>query len=191
MARDIDEGTFGAEKAKKLSQLFRRLTQKMAEKRVTLMIISQVRSKIGFTMGRSTTRQGGLALDFYASQVLYLSQVNRLVKTISGITRVVGISILAKLDKNKVGANYREAEFDIIFGYGVDDVRACLKWLDEAKSLAEAGVAKDKIKGYGREIQKWPDDEYVAELDRIHALVDRRWREIELEFLPPRQKYDH
>jgi recombination protein RecA len=190
MGREIDEGTFGAEKAKKMSQLFRRLTQSMAAKQVTLIIISQIRSKIGYTVGRKTTRQGGLALDFYASQVLYLSQVARLVKTMSGITRVVGISILAKMDKNKVSANYREAEFDVIFGYGVDDVRACLKWLDEAKSLKETGVSKDQIKTYGRSIQEWPDAEYYAELERIHEIVDRRWREVELGFLPPRRKYE-
>lgn len=190
MARDMDEGSYGTEKAKKMSQLFRRLTQPMADKRVTLMIISQIRSKIGFTVGRTTDRQGGRSLDFYASQVLWLAQTNRLVRTVSGIKRTYGISILAKVDKNKVGIPFREAEFDIIFGYGVDDIRACLEWLQLAGSLSETGVAKEKVKGYTMSIQKWPDEDYYAELDRIHAIVDRRWREIETQFMPVRRKYE-
>jgi recombination protein RecA len=189
MSREIDAGTFGAEKAKKMSELFRRLTQGMADKRVTLIIISQIRSKIGFTMGRTTDRQGGRALDFYASQVMYLAQVGRLVRTIAGIKRPTGVSILAKIDKNKVGLPFREAEFDITFGYGVDDIRACLEWLQLAGSLSESGVAKDKIKNYGRAIQAWPDDEYAEEVKRIHEIVDRRWREVEQSFLPVRRKY--
>jgi recombination protein RecA len=42
----------------------------MSDADVTLLIVSQVRDKIGAMFGAKHTRTGGRALDFYASQVL-------------------------------------------------------------------------------------------------------------------------
>lgn len=190
MDRDIDEGTYGAEKAKKMSQLFRRLVQKMAVAKLTLGIVSQVRSKIGMTFGgRTTSRSGGRALDFYASQVLYLAQTGTTKKTVGGITRKTGIEILAKMDKNKVGLPYREASFEIAFGYGIDDIAACLNWLDTAGHLNDVGVAKKDIKKATKDIMKLDDAAFKAEVDRIHAATEKRWYEIEQSFMPTRRKY--
>jgi hypothetical protein len=58
MDRDIDEGSYGANKAKKMSEMFRRLTQTMSDKNVTLLIVSQVRDKIGAMFGAKHTRTG-------------------------------------------------------------------------------------------------------------------------------------
>lgn len=168
MERKIDEGSYGTGKAKMLSQMFRRLVRDLAAKDVTIFIVSQVRDNIGVTFGRKTTRSGGRALDFYASQVLFLSQLGRLDRTISNVKRVTGVKVRAQVDKNKIGLPYRECGFPIMFGYGIDDHKACIEYLKET-----TGEIVDK---------KTP-------LETLHKLVEEHWWEIEQKFMPTQSKY--
>lgn len=168
MGRAIDEGTFGANKAKQLSQTFRRIVRKVKKSNLTVLIVSQVRSKIGIAFGRETTRSGGRALDFYASIVLYLAHVKTLKKERKKIKRAIGIDVLAKVDKNKVSVAFREARFPIMFGWGIDDEQACLDWLKEIG---------EKVTGALTPVG-------------LHQLVEKRWYEIEVDFLhKPGVKY--
>lgn len=195
MERDMDEGTYGANKAKQMSQLFRRINRKVSQARMTVIIVSQVRAKIGVSFGRTTTRSGGRALDFYASQVVYLSQLGRVVKTVSGIKRPVAIKIKALVDKNKVSLPFREAEFQISFGYGMDDLLNVLLWLKEAGHLADVHVPKDyrgseaKLKEYVRDLNRHSDKDFKADVAEIYDGLTKYWYEIEQGFLPKRQKY--
>ena len=132
----IDEGTFGTSKAKIMSQLFRRLVSKIESKNVLVMIISQIRDKIGVTFGKKQERTGGKALDFYASQVVWLAQTGKL----SLANRVAGVTVKAKVDKNKVWMPYREAEFPILFEYGIDDVGSMVDTLIDAGIVQKAGT---------------------------------------------------
>ena len=188
LKRGMDAGTYGMEKAKKMSELFRRLIRPLADAHVSLIVVSQVRAKAGQTFGpgRTTVRSGGKALDFYASQVLYLAQINRLTRTVSGIKRAVGVTVSAKVDKNKVGLPYRSAEFPIMFGYGIDDVHAMLWFLSDCGSLKEVGVSAKNIKATAQEMMNTPDPELIGQL---HAVTTRRWYEIETSFVPKQGKY--
>lgn len=193
MAREMTDPSFGASKAKQLSQLFRRLVRKMEGKDVTLIIVSQIRDKIGATFGRKFTRSGGKALDFYASQVPYLAHIGQLHRTISKIKRASGVNIKAKLDKNKVGLPFREAEFPILFGWGVDDIASCLTFLKETGALKEAGYGKTMtdtdILAHSRDFMEAPVDEYDDEREYLHQCVVKRWHQIETTLLPSRTKY--
>jgi protein RecA len=168
MDRNIDEGSYGMGKAKMLSQMLRRLVRDLAHKDVTVFIVSQVRDNIGVTFGRKTARSGGRALDFYASQVLFLSQLGKLDKTISNIKRVTGVKVRAQIDKNKIGLPYRECEFPILFGYGIHDWKACAEYLKTV-----TGEIVDK---------KLP----LVDLQRM---VEEHWWEVERKFLPVESKY--
>jgi recombination protein RecA len=196
MQREMDQGTYGANKAKQLSQLFRRLVVDMSKANLTLMVISQIRDAIGVTFGRKYKRSGGHAMDFYASQIIYLSQMGQLSRTISGIKRPIGIEVKAKTDKNKVGLPYREAQFSVLFGYGIDDAQGCLDWLAEANGLQDLGLTKEQVKhAYGAQSKyvKWlgsqSEGEFRKVMQKIHAAVDKKWWEVERSFLPKRQKY--
>lgn len=189
MDRDIDQGSFGAAKAKKMSELFRRLVRNMEKARITLIIVSQIRDNIGVTFGKSWTRSGGRALDFYSSQTLVLSQKGTDKKTIRGVERPVGIQLRAKLDKNKVSLPFRQVDFGLSFGYGIDDIPACLEWLKSVKALDALEIGKDDIKGFLKTLDRMDDDDYDKAVRRIHWVVERQWYEIEASFMPKRKKY--
>jgi len=76
--------TYGTQKAKKMSELFRKLIKPLYESKCTLGIISQVRDNIGVSFGNDETRSGGRALDFYASQIVWTTNIGQIKKTIAG-----------------------------------------------------------------------------------------------------------
>ncbi|KKN90062.1 hypothetical protein LCGC14_0231750 [marine sediment metagenome] len=187
--RDVREGSYGAAKAKKLSELFRRQIKNIESKKLHVMIISQVRDRIGVSFGRKTARSGGKALDFYASQVVYLSHIKTLKRTRKGVERPIGINIKAKCDKCKIGLPFRECEFPILFGYGIDDLKANLEWLKTVKKLDEIGLDDKDIVKICTDAWDLPDEEYKELLSDIASLVQDAWKEIEIGFLPTKRKY--
>lgn len=187
--REIDAGSYGATKAKQLSEVFRRINQRLADTNVTLFIISQIRDKIGISFGKKYSRSGGKALDFYASQVVYLAHIGTNSRTINKQKRVTGVNIKAKVDKNKVGLPFRTCEFEIVFGFGIDDINANLNWLKETKLLKEARLSESELEGYRKDLVKMDDAEYRKECREIAAVVGREWYKIEEGFLPTRKKY--
>jgi recombination protein RecA len=189
--RDIDEGTYGTNKARKMSEMFRRLVRKMDQSDLTLIIISQVRSKIGLSFGRQTTRTGGKALDFYASQIVYLSHMETVYRTVGSVKRPIAIEVAAKLDKNKVGLPLREARFRLDFGYGIDDLVTCMMWLKEVGHLNGVGITDKEYTKFVKSIANAETEkEYRARLLPIQKAVKLAWNEIESGFLPRRRKYN-
>jgi recombination protein RecA len=191
MDRDIDEGSYGANKAKKMSELFRRLTQTMSDKDVTLLIVSQVRDKIGAMFGAKHTRTGGRAMDFYASQVLMLAHLGRIVKTSRGLKRATGVKILGKLDKNKISLPFREAEFPIHFGYGVDDAQSMINWLKVTKGFKAKnyGLSEEESKAALKTLLDMTRAEERKIMTMLREDVTARWYEIEKDLMPKRSKY--
>lgn len=190
--RAIDDGSYGMTKQKKLGELFRRLVQKLEASRILLIVISQIRDKIGVTFGETKTRSGGKSLDFYASHVVWLSEVEKMKRTIEKVERITGVRVRARCKKNKIGLPFRECEFPVLFGYGVDDLTAAAEWIIDvgkedmltAIGLSKAGykIRINNIRGKG--------GTDVAELrQQLKEVVVREWRAIETKFLPPSRKY--
>ena len=188
--RAIDKGSYGANKPKMIGQLFRRLVKEIEKTRIHLMIISQTRDNIGVTFGEQKTRTGGRAMDFYASQIIWLAQIKKLKKTIKKQERTYGVQVRARCKKNKIGLPFREAEFPILFGYGVDDITAMLAWLES--SDVDMSVWEPYKEGRGSiadGIKKLPKVERAPIIEKLKLAVRDLWEEIETRFLPTESKY--
>lgn len=192
MSREIDKGSFGANKAKKSGELFRKLVGRIEKLDVLVIIVSQLRDKINVTFGETKTRSGGKALDFYASHIVWLAETGKIKKTMAGVERVIGVNVKARVKKNKVGLPFRECSYPIIFGYGVDDLTANVEWLLEVGSeelLKEVGMSKA---GYKVRINNLRDKggEVVREVrEKLVEIVVKEWQRIETGFLPRSRKY--
>lgn len=191
MARGIDDGSFGANKAKKLSELFRRVTRKVESANLLLIIISQVRANIGVTFGKKTSRSGGKALDFYASQIIYLTEMGKIKKTVKGITRPIGVAVRARVEKNKVGMPFRECEFEIMFGYGIDSLGANIAFLASVGDLSKVkqGLNKTNYKRFIAKSFKLPDKEYRDLSVKTDKMTVAAWDTVEEGFASARSKY--
>lgn len=186
-------GTYGAAKAKQMSEMFRKLVAKIKEANVLLIVVSQLRDNVGAMFGERQKRSGGKALDFYASIVVWVHEKGKIKKTQDGVERVIGVDVKARVKKNKVGLPFRECEYPILFGYGIDDLTADVEWL---LSVKRNDILRDDFgmseSGYKVRITNLRNKGGAPVRDlreRLRTVVYREWRDIEQGFLPKARKY--
>jgi recombination protein RecA len=189
---EFGEASYGGKKPKLIGQLFRDLVDELEAKRCHLMIISQIRDKLNVTFGETKTRSGGRALDFYASQIVWLAEIGKIKRVIDKIERVVGIDVRARVKKNKVGLPFREADYPILFGYGIDDLMADVAWLIEVgreELIKPLGMSKTGYKTRLNHLRDKGGQEVQDLRAALAKIVHEEWATIETGFLPKSTKY--
>jgi recombination protein RecA len=156
--------------ARLMSQAMRKLTSVVSRNLSTVVFINQIRMKIGVVFGNPETTTGGQALKFYASIRLDIRRIGQ----VKDGEQVVGSRTRVKVVKNKVAPPFREAEFDVRYGVGVDRLAEAIDLGVERgvveKSGAYYSLDGERI-GQGRERAGEWLREHPAALDALVARI--------------------
>ena len=136
---DMGMATMGMQ-ARLMSQALRKLAAILGKSKTMCLFTNQMREKVGVMFGSPETTPGGKALKFYASVRI---DIRRREQIKDNMGNVIGNHIRTKVVKNKVSPPFMEAEFDIIYGQGIN-------WEGD---LIAVGLAKEVIQKKGAWLQ--------------------------------------
>ncbi|KAF8071117.1 recA [Scenedesmus sp. PABB004] len=126
---DIGTPQIGSQ-ARLMSVALRKIAANAAKSGCTIMFINQLRFKVGVLFGNPETTSGGNALKYYASMRLDIRAKEKINE--AGRPEPVGNKVKVKVVKNKVSPPFDTAEFDIMYGDGINAL-GCV--FDVAKEL--------------------------------------------------------
>jgi recombination protein RecA len=158
--------------ARLMSQALRKLTGSISKSRTIAIFINQLREKVGVIYGSPEVTPGGRALKFYSSVRIDI----RRIESIKDGADVVGNRTRAKVVKNKCGAPFKQAEFDIMYGRGISREGSLLDVAVDFGLVKKSGAwftYEGEQLGQGRENVK----QFLLENPQLMAEIDERIRE--------------
>jgi len=158
--------------ARLMSQALRKLTGTLSKSRTIALFINQLREKVGVIYGSPEVTPGGRALKFYASIRIDIRRIEQ----IKDGAEIIGNRTRAKVVKNKCGAPFKQAEFDIMYGKGISREGSLLDVAVDLGFVKKSGAwftYEGEQLGQGRENVK----QFLIENPQLMAEIDERVRE--------------
>ncbi len=158
--------------ARLMSQALRKITGNVKNANCLVIFINQIRMKIGVMFGNPETTTGGNALKFYSSVRLDIRRIG----AVKDGEEVVGSETRVKVVKNKVAPPFKQAEFQIMYGHGINRLGEVLEYGVKLGLIDKAGAwysyNGDKIgQGKANSIQ------YLREHSDIAAFLENKIKE--------------
>jgi len=180
---DMEDLQIGAQ-ARLMSKGLRKLTSAVSETGAIVIFINQLREKIG-GYGNPETTPGGRSLKFYSSVRLDVRGATASSRIKDG-KNIKGHRITVKVVKNKVATPFKQCEFDLIYGEGVDKASSLLA---AAKSLSLVETRGSWL--YYNEERYQGDNAMETALRENKALYDEINGKIKQHLLKNMQLADH
>ena len=161
--------------ARLMSQGLRKLTSVMSKSNCICIFINQLREKIGVMYGNPETTPGGRALKYYSSVRLDV----RRTETLKQGSDAIGNHVKVKVVKNKVAPPFREAEFDLLYGRGINKAGEVLDLAVKLDIIQKSGAwfnYGEQRLGQGRDnVRKYLESnpDFMAEIEKqVRARAD-------------------
>ncbi|WNC70361.1 recombinase RecA [Thalassotalea nanhaiensis] len=132
---DMGDSHMGLQ-ARMLSQAMRKLTGNLKQSNTMLIFINQIRMKIGVMFGNPETTTGGNALKFYASVRLDIRRIG----AVKEGDEITGNETRVKVVKNKIAPPFKQAEFQILYGQGINSLGELIDLGVKHKMVEKAGA---------------------------------------------------
>ena len=121
--------------ARLMSQALRKITGSIQRKNTLVILIHQIRMKIGVMFGSPETTTGGNALKFYSSVRLDIRRIG----AIKDGDEVIGNETRVKVVKNKMAPPFKVAEFQILYGKGINRKAEIIEYAVQKGIVEKAG----------------------------------------------------
>ncbi len=122
--------------ARLMSQALRKITGNIKNANCLAIFINQIRMKIGVMFGNPETTTGGNALKFYASVRLDIRRIG----AVKDGDEVIGNETRVKIVKNKVAPPFKQTEFQILYGQGINQLGEILDYGVKLGFVDKAGA---------------------------------------------------
>ncbi|MDG1694354.1 MAG: recombinase RecA [Porticoccaceae bacterium] len=166
--------------ARLMSQALRKLTGNIKAANCLVIFINQIRMKIGVMFGNPETTTGGNALKFYSSVRLDIRRIG----AVKEGDEVIGNETRVKVVKNKVSPPFKQTEFQILYGKGINR-NGELVDLGVKHGLIDKSGAWYAYKGSKIGQGKANVGVYLTENPEVAAEIEAQIRDKELGHLSP------
>ena len=122
--------------ARLMSQALRKITGNIQRSGATVVFINQIRMKIGVMFGSPETTSGGNALKFYSSVRLDIRRIG----AVKEGDEIMGNETRVKVVKNKVSPPFKQAEFQIMYGLGINSEGEILDYGNKLGLIEKSGA---------------------------------------------------